>query len=325
MSESKVSSEQVREESKKWSQLGDEVGKVVFGQAETLEKIVIGLLCNGHILLDGVPGLAKTSMVKTFAQCLGLDFSRIQFTPDLLPSDVTGSLIYNPKTHEFETKKGPIFAGVVLADEINRAPAKVQASLLEAMEEHQVTIGTTTFDLPSPLIVLATQNPIDQEGTYVLPEAQTDRFMFKVHLTYPKREFEREIVNRSFSAVQINKILNREEILAAQAMVAQIFIDEKVVDYILDIVLATRNRQGRFEKIGKLIRFGASPRATIFLSKAARARAFLNKRHFVTPDDVKAVAYDVLRHRLILTYEAEVDEITCDDVVEMVLKSVVSP
>jgi len=320
----RVSQEEVRELSAKWEQLEAEVGKLVFGQNEIVSRISAGLLSNGHILLEGVPGLAKTTLVKTIAKCIGLKFSRIQFTPDLLPSDVVGTVVFDPKENQFYTRKGPIFAGVVLADEINRAPAKVQSALLEAMEEHQVTIGNESFVLDKPLIVLATQNPIDQEGTYALPEAQLDRFMFKLMLKYPDFESEKSMLISKFESPEVNQILNTADILKSQTAVKRIFIDDKVVNYILEIVASTRGglNNSRFSKI---IRFGASPRASIFLCIAAKARAFLNKRAFVIPDDVKSVALDVLRHRLVLTYEAEIDGFKIESVVKTILDSVQTP
>ncbi len=320
----KFSQEEVRELALKWDRLDLEIGKVVFGQSKIVTRIAIGLLSNGHILLEGVPGLAKTTLIKTFAKCIGLKFSRIQFTPDLLPSDVVGTTVYNPKDHEFYTRKGPIFAGVVLADEINRAPAKVQSALLEVMEEYQVTIGNESFVLDQPLLVLATQNPIDQEGTYILPEAQNDRFMFKLLLTYPDRESEKNMLVSKFESNDLALVLNRDDILKSQAMVKNIFVDDKVYNYILDIVAATRGGLQN-TKFARTIKFGASPRATIFLCLAAKARAFLNKRTFVTPDDIKNVAADVLRHRIVLTYEAEVEGFSTDNVIKAILDYVQAP
>lgn len=325
MVEAKWSLEKVQAEAERWEGLKRELGKVVFGQDEIITKLCIGLLCNGHILLEGVPGLAKTTLVKSFAKSLGLSFSRIQFTPDLLPSDVIGSTVYNPHNQTFDVRKGPIFAGVVLADEINRAPAKVQSALLEAMEEHQVTIGSQSFRLDYPLIVLATQNPLDQEGTYVLPEAQTDRFMFKLLLTYPSRASEKSIVTEKQSFEHLNMVLNQAEILDCQKAVSQVFVDSRVVDYILDIVTSTRMDSKRLPEMSKMLKFGASPRASLALVNAAKAHAFLKKRDFVTPDDVKFLAADVLRHRIILTYQAEVDGLTADRIIAMILDSVVCP
>lgn len=320
----KNSPEEVRDLAIKWDNLDAEVGKVVFGQTRVVSRISMGLLSNGHILLEGVPGLAKTTLIKTFARCLGLKFSRIQFTPDLLPSDVVGTVVFNPKENDFYTRKGPIFAGVVLADEINRAPAKVQSALLEAMEEHQVTIGNESYILEHPLLVLATQNPVDQEGTYALPEAQNDRFMFKLLLTYPDRASEKSMLISKFEQADLSLVLDKNDILRSQEVVRNIFVDDKVMNYILDIVGATRGAS-LGSKVGKMIRFGASPRATIFICLAAKARAFLNKRTFVTPEDVKHVTPDVLRHRLILTYEAEVEGFSTDVVIKAILEQVQSP
>lgn len=320
-----LSPEQVKEESSRWDALRHEVGKVVVGYHKVIDRIIIGLLCNGHILLEGAPGLAKTTLVRTIAKGVGLSFSRIQFTPDLLPSDIVGTLIYSPKTQEFLTKKGPIFAGVVLADEINRAPAKVQSSLLEAMQEHQVTIGDQSHNIDTPFIVLATQNPIDQEGTYSLPEAQVDRFMLKLILSYPERDDELEIIKKTTSLDEVNQALEKSDIERGQKMVDDVFADERINEYILDIVRTTRPSEQTPKALRGLVRFGASPRAVISLSKASKAHALIKKRHFVIPDDVKAVVCDVLRHRIILTYEAEIDNLKTDDVVKEVLDIVKSP
>lgn len=322
-----LSVEQVKDEASRWDVLRHEVGKVVVGYHKIIDRIIIGLLCNGHILLEGAPGLAKTTLVRTIATGVGLSFSRIQFTPDLLPSDIIGTLIYNPKTQDFVTKKGPIFAGVVLADEINRAPAKVQSSLLEAMQEHQVTIGDHSHKIETPFIVLATQNPIDQEGTYSLPEAQVDRFLFKLIMTYPNREDELEIIRRSmdFGNITVHQTIERADIIKGQEIVGQIFSDDRINEYILDIVRATRPTEHCPKQLQGLIRFGASPRAVIALNRASKAHALIKKRHFVIPDDVKAVASDVLRHRIILTYEAEIDNLKTDDVIKSVLEIIKSP
>lgn len=320
-----LSPEQVKEESSRWDALRHEVGKVVVRYHKVIDRIIIGLLCNGHILLEGAPGLAKTTLVRTIAKGVGLSFSRIQFTPDLLPSDIVGTLIYSPKTQEFLTKKGPIFAGVVLADEINRAPAKVQSSLLEAMQEHQVTIGDQSHNIDTPFIVLATQNPIDQEGTYSLPEAQVDRFMLKLILSYPERDDELEIIKKTTSLDEVNQALEKSDIERGQKMVDDVFADERINEYILDIVRTTRPSEQTPKALRGLVRFGASPRAVISLSKASKAHALIKKRHFVIPDDVKAVVCDVLRHRIILTYEAEIDNLKTDDVVKEVLDIVKSP
>jgi MoxR-like ATPase len=320
-----IMAEQAKEESQRWDVLRQEVAKVVVGCQKIVDRIIIGLLCNGHILLEGAPGLAKTTLVRTIAKGVGLTFSRIQFTPDLLPSDIVGTLIYNPKTQEFVTKKGPIFAGVILADEINRAPAKVQSSLLEAMQEQQVTIGDLSHKIATPFIVLATQNPIDQEGTYALPEAQVDRFMLKILIDYPTRADELEIINKSNNPEAANQVFERADIERGQTMVERIFCDQRINEYILDIVRMTRPCDSTPDSIKGLMRFGASPRAVISLNKACRAHAFIKKRHFVIPDDVKAVAYDVLRHRIILTYEAEIDNLKVEDVIKEILDMVKSP
>lgn len=320
----KISNEEVKELSLKWESLSTEIGKIVFGQEKIITKTLLALIGNSHVLLEGVPGLAKTTLVKTLARCLGLKFSRIQFTPDLLPADVVGSVVYNPKEHNFYTKKGPVFANIVLADEINRAPAKVQSALLEAMEERQVTIGSETFELESPLIVLATQNPIEQEGTYLLPEAQNDRFMFKLVLDYPSREAEKNMLQSKNESIEINQILTSRDVLLAQSAAKRIFIDDKVVNYILDIVAATRGGTQN-SKFGRLIKFGASPRATIFLSNAAKAKAFLSKRNFVIPEDVKFVVADILRHRITLSYEAEIEGFSTDTVIKFILDNVLVP
>lgn len=322
-----LSPEQVKEEAARWDALRHEVGKVVVGYHRVIDRIIIGLLCNGHILLEGAPGLAKTTLVRTIAKAVGLSFSRIQFTPDLLPSDIIGTLIYNPKTQDFMTKKGPIFAGVVLADEINRAPAKVQSSLLEAMQEHQVTIGDQSHKIDTPFIVLATQNPIDQEGTYSLPEAQVDRFLLKLIMGYPTREDELEIIKKitSTESVTVHQALEKADIAGSQKIASQIFSDDRINEYILDIVRATRPGEHTPKQLQGLIRFGASPRAVIALSRASKAHALIKKRHFVIPDDVKAIAADVLRHRIILTYEAEIDNLRTDDIVKSVLEIIKSP
>ncbi len=316
----------VKEKSLVWQGLRNEVKKVIVGQDLVVDRIIIGLLCNGHILLEGVPGLAKTTLIKSIAQAIGLHYQRIQFTPDLLPADLIGTLIYNPKTQEFQTKKGPIFANFILADEINRAPAKVQSALLEAMQEHQITIGDKSFALEEPFFVLATQNPIDQEGTYRLPEAQVDRFMFKIIVSYSTMNEEREIINRVLNPQKICKVIEKEDIFEAQKIVDQIYIDDKVIEYILNIVFASRNpKEHKLDDIKNFIEYGASPRATLALANASKAHAFIKKRHFVTPDDVKAIACDVLRHRIILTYEAEAEQITADTIVHKILQIIPSP
>jgi len=305
-----------------------ETGKVIVGQRYLVERALIGLLTGGHVLLEGVPGLAKTLAVKTLADAVDGAFSRVQFTPDLLPADVVGTQVYDPRSQTFSVKKGPVFANVVLADEINRAPAKVQSALLEAMQERQVTIGDQTFPLPDPFIVLATQNPIEQEGTYPLPEAQVDRFMLKVKVGYPTREEERAILDRMAvpTPPRATRACGLADLAAARAVLHRLYVDDKVKDYIVNLVFATRDPKGHgLADLAPLIELGASPRATIFLTVAARAHAFLRGRAFVTPEDVKAVAYDVLRHRITLTYEAEAEEVTPEKVVSRVLDRVEVP
>jgi MoxR-like ATPase len=300
--------------------------KVIVGQDSIIDKMLICLLCEGHILLEGLPGLAKTTLIKTFAQVLGLDFQRIQFTPDLLPSDIIGTLIYNPKLQEFQTKKGPLFANLILADEINRAPAKVQSALLEAMQERQVTLGDVSYTIERPFLVMATQNPIEQEGTYKLPEAQLDRFMFKVIMHHPHKEEEKEIIKRTFNPHHVIKVLNKKEIHQTQEDIRNIYVDDRIIDYITSIVFATREPQNY--KLGTLksfIEHGASPRGSLALYNASRAYAFLKKRHFVIPDDVKMVAPDVLQHRILLSYEAEADNITSQHVIEKILEVISTP
>ena len=305
-----------------------ETAKVIVGQKPMLERLLIGLLCNGHVLLEGVPGLAKTLTVRTFADAIAAQFQRIQFTPDLLPADVVGTVIYNQQTASFAVRKGPIFANVVLADEINRAPAKVQSALLESMQERQVTIGNTTFPLPSPFLVLATQNPIEQEGTYPLPEAQVDRFMLKIKVGYPTREEEKEILNKMTGDVvpRAQKVITTEQIAQARGVLNQIYVDEKVKDYILSLVFATREplKYG-LKDLPDFIQYGASPRATISLTMAAKAHAFLRHRGFVTPEDVKAIGLDVLRHRISLTYEAEAEELTTERIIQRIFERVEVP
>lgn len=318
--------EQIKEESSRFQGLNIEVGKIIVGQHEIVNFVMIAILCNGHILLEGVPGVAKTTMIKAITQALGLKFNRIQFTPDLLPADLVGTLVYNPKTQDFETKKGPIFANLILADEINRAPAKVQAALLECMQEHQVTIGQNSFKLDEPFLVFATQNPIEQEGTYRLPEAQVDRFMFKLLVDYPSMNEEKEILKRSMQSFDVQKVLTKEEIFKAQKLVKDIYIDEKICEYIVNITFATRMPASfKLDEIKQYIKYGVSPRATLALYNASKAHAFLKRRHFVTPDDVKAVAPAVLRHRILLTYEAEADEVTVDHVIRKILNKIPTP
>ncbi len=300
----------------------------IIGQKHLVESLLIGLLSDGHILLEGVPGLAKTKAIRTLADLIKANFSRIQFTPDLLPADVLGTQIYSQKNEEFKIKKGPIFANFVLADEINRAPAKVQSALLEAMQERQITIGDRTFQLDDPFLVLATQNPIEQEGTYPLPEAQTDRFMLKVVIGYPSKEEEQSIIRQNISGdkLKINAILSTDDIKKAREIVRQVYIDEKIEKYIVDIVFATRNPENYgIENLKPMIAFGGSPRASINLALAARAYAFIHRRGYVIPEDVRAVCYDVLRHRIGLTYEAEANNMTTEDIITEVLNAVQVP
>ncbi len=307
----------------------EEVGKVIIGQHGMLDRLLIGMLTNGHILLEGVPGLAKTLTIKSLAQAIQARFSRIQFTPDLLPADVIGTMIYNQQRSEFMVRKGPIFANFVLADEINRAPAKVQSALLEAMQERQVTIGEQTFPLDPPFLVLATQNPLEQEGTYPLPEAQQDRFIMKVIVHYPTREEEQVIIRQNvqgLKAPEVKPVVTIKEVLQARDLVREVYMDEKVENYILDIVFATRSpEQYKLEKLKLLIGYGGSPRASINLALAAKANAFLNKRGYVIPEDVRAICKDVLRHRIGLTYEAEAENITTEHVVDEILKIIPVP
>ncbi len=309
--------------------LVSEIGKVIVGQHYMVERLLIGLLTNGHILLEGVPGLAKTLAVKTLASTVAARFHRIQFTPDLLPADLTGTMIYEAGSGEFIAKKGPIFAHLILADEINRAPAKVQSALLEAMQEHQVTIGDETFPLEDPFLVLATQNPIEQEGTYPLPEAQVDRFMLKLTTTYPRKEEELEILNRMTTgeSVEVEQVVSLEDIVRARSIINQVYMDEKIKQYIVDLVFATRNPEdyGELTDIRDLVEYGASPRATIYLATAARAHAFLRRRGYVTPEDVKSIGMDVLRHRVIVTYEAEAEDMTAEQILQRVFDCVEIP
>ena len=305
-----------------------EVGKVIVGQTYMIERILIGLLTGGHVLLEGVPGLAKTLTVRTLCEAISAKFARVQFTPDLLPADVIGTVIYNQQKGEFTSKLGPVFANLVLADEINRAPAKVQSALLEAMQERQITLGQESFKLDDPFLVLATQNPIEQEGTYPLPEAQLDRFLLKIRITYPTRDEEREIVERIAIAGEpkIAAVVDPADIVKARELCKSIYIDRKLKDYILDIVFATREPEKYgLPELKPLIRFGASPRASINLTTTVRAMAFLKRRGFVIPEDVKELAADVLRHRIILSYEAEAEEMTTDDVIQRILASVEVP
>jgi len=318
----------VQDQSRTVQTLIEAVERVVVGQRPMVEGLIIGLLCNGHVLLEGVPGLAKTLTVSTLARAIHAKFSRIQFTPDLLPADLVGTLIYNPRDGVFTPRKGPIFANIVLADEINRAPAKVQSALLEAMQERQVTIGDTSYRLEEPFLVLATQNPIEQEGTYPLPEAQVDRFMLKLKISYPSKQEERRVLDRMATTrvpEKLAPVIDVEQLLAARNTVDQIYIDDKVKDYIVDLVHATRRPKEYAIDAGKLIEFGASPRATIALTLASRARAFLSGRGYVTPQDVKNIAPDVMRHRVIASYEAEAEGKTSDDIVKLILDHVPVP
>ena len=320
--------EMVKRESAFVDVLIAEMGKVIVGQTYMVERILIGLLADGHVLLEGVPGLAKTMSIKTLADCVEASFSRLQFTPDLLPADLIGTMIYNQGAGQFSVKKGPVFANLVLADEINRAPAKVQSALLEAMQEHQVTIGDSSHPLPEPFMVLATQNPIEQEGTYPLPEAQVDRFMLMIKVDYPTKAEEKNIVNRMSGGVipKASRVVAPKEIMAARESVNQVYVDEKINDYILDIVFATRKpAEYRLKDLEDLIQYGASPRASIYLHKAARAHAFLRHRGYVTPEDVKSIGPDILRHRVIPTYEAEAENVTAESIVQKVFDAIEVP
>jgi MoxR-like ATPase len=320
--------EKVGEKADLVRQLNGELAKAVVGQEYMVSRLMVGLLSEGHVLLEGVPGLAKTTVITALAQALGIDFSRIQFTPDLLPADLIGTMIYQPNDGKFTTRRGPVFSNLILADEINRAPSKVQSALLEAMQERQVTIGDETYQLDRPFLVLATQNPIEQEGTYPLPEAQVDRFMLKVNITYPEQHEERKVLDMALEEISrpINAVLQAKEIFEMQDVVRMIYIDDQIKDYIVNLVRATRDPAAfKLKGIAELIDFGASPRASIFLGKGARAIAFLNGRGYVTPQDVKDIAYDVLRHRVILTYEAEAEEKTADDVIREILNAVPVP
>jgi len=316
-------------ESKFIQDIHDSIRKVIIGQDDLIEKLLLAILSDGHIFLEGVPGLAKTLTIKSLAQIIDTKFQRLQFTPDLLPADILGTLIYNPKESTFQIKKGPIFANIILADEINRSPAKVQSALLEAMQERQITIGDKTFELENPFLVMATQNPIEQEGTYPLPEAQIDRFMFKVIVTYPKKEEELEILKRMGkinSNLELKPVVKTAQIISARKIVDQIYIAENIQEYIVSLVFATREpSKYNLNDLESFISFGASPRATIFLSTAAKSHAFLNKRAFVIPEDVRTVGKAILRHRIILTYEAEAEEITTEDIIQRIYESVSTP
>ncbi|MCB9225985.1 MAG: AAA family ATPase [Chitinophagales bacterium] len=305
-----------------------EIGKSIVGQKKMVERLILAMLANGHILLEGVPGLAKTLAIKSLSSAVDAKFSRIQFTPDLLPADILGTMIYNQKLNDFSIKKGPVFANFVLADEINRAPAKVQSALLEAMQEKQITIGDTTFKLDEPFLVLATQNPIEQEGTYPLPEAQVDRFMLKVNITYPQKEEERQIIRMNIGNEKrtINPVAATEAIMRGRELVREIYMDENIEQYILDIVFATRNpAENNLKQIAPLITYGGSPRASINLAMASKAMAFMKKRGYVIPEDVKAICHDVMRHRIGLSYEAEAENVTADELVSEVLNAVEIP
>ncbi len=318
----------IKEESSTLSSLIGEMGKVIVGQKHLIERLLIGILANGHILLEGVPGLAKTLSVMTMAKAMKIKYQRIQFTPDLLPADLVGTLIYNPRSGEFTTKKGPLFSNIILADEINRAPAKVQSALLESMQERQVTIGDKTFKLDDPFLVLATQNPIEQEGTYPLPEAQVDRFMLKLNIDYPNKSEEREILERmavTEKKIKVKSVISPSDIKRLRSVVDQIYIDDKIKDYIVDLVIATRE-PGKYNlDLDEFIEYGASPRATIYLTIASKAYAFLKGRGYVTPQDVKSIGMDVLRHRVILTYEAEAEEMTSEKIVQNIFDNIEVP
>jgi MoxR-like ATPase len=319
---------EIETEARLLDQIRSEIGKLIVGQAKLVERLLTALLCNSHVLIEGVPGLAKTLTVTTLAQAIQASFQRIQFTPDLLPGDLIGTLIYNPKTGDFTTRKGPIFANIILADEINRAPAKVQSALLEAMQERQITIGDHTFPLDDPFMVLATQNPIEQEGTYPLPEAQVDRFMLKLKVTYPSKSEEQQILRLMASSAELPKVtpvISPEDIRRLRRKTEQIYLDSRIEEYIVNLVDASRNPEAYKMLIRHLIQYGASPRATIFLARAAKANALLAGRGFVTPQDVKTIAMDVLRHRVIVTYEAEAEEKTSEDVIQQILDTVEVP
>ncbi len=318
---------EVEEKSRYVRRLKEEIEKIIVGQHYLIERLLIGILADGHILVEGVPGLAKTTAVKTLAKAVDTSFQRIQFTPDLLPADLMGTQIYLPKTGDFTVKKGPIFSNIILADEINRAPAKVQSALLEAMQERQITIGEETFKLEEPFLVMATQNPIEQEGTYPLPEAQVDRFMLKLRVTYPTKNEEKEIMQRIAhrTPIEISPVTTPNEIMESREVADQIYIDDKLQDYIVDVVFATREPKAYGIDIEGMIAYGASPRASIYLNQAAKAYAFLQGRGYVTPQDVKSIGLDVLRHRVLLTYEAEAEELTSDDIVMKIFDNVEVP
>lgn len=320
--------ERIQQESAFVDLLSLEMGKVIIGQKQLVENLQIALLSGGHILLEGMPGLTKTLAISTLAKAVNADFSRIQFTPDLLPADITGTLIYSQKNEQFEVHKGPVFANFVLADEINRAPAKVQSALLQAMQEHQVTLGENTYSLPEPFLVMATQNPVEQEGTYPLPEAQVDRFMLKVLVDYPKKEEEKLIVRMNNSATfpQASAVVGTKDIIRAREVVREVYMDEKIERYIVDIVFASRNPQDyNLASLKDLLNYGASPRASISLCAAAKAYAFIKRRGYVIPEDVRAVCHEVLRHRLGLSYEAEAENVSSDEIIDNILNAVIVP
>ncbi len=320
--------EKINEESQIIDNILMEMGKVIVGQKELLEKMMIALMVSGHVLLEGVPGLAKTLAVRTLAKVIDLEFSRIQFTPDLLPADLTGTLVFNPKTSDFYTRKGPVFSNLLLADEINRAPAKVQSALLEAMQELQVTIGEKSHKIEPPFMVMATQNPIEQEGTYPLPEAQIDRFLLKIKITYPSKEEEKAIVERMTSKNNLNvrTVCSKEDVFRIGKSYKMVYVDEKIKNYIIDLVFATRYpEKSGVGKLKNLIQYGASPRASIYLTETAKALAFIKRRAYVTPEDVKMIGRDVLRHRIILSYEAEAEEMTSDDIITEIFDNIVVP
>jgi len=324
----KAINDRVKEKHSFVERMFSEMNKVIVGQQYLLERLLIGILSNGHVLIEGVPGLAKTMSVKTLSDVIGAQFQRIQFTPDLLPADLVGTLIYNPKEGTFETKKGPIFSNIILADEINRAPSKVQSALLEAMQERQVTIGENTFKLDDPFLVLATQNPIEQGGTYPLPEAQVDRFMLKLQVEYPSKTEEKQILERMSAkdTPVAQSVISIEEIIEVRNLVSEIYMDEKIKDYILNIIFATREPENyNLNDLAPLISYGASPRASISLSVAARAYAFLRGRGYVIPDDIKQIGYDILRHRIIVTYEAEAEDLKSEDIIKMLFDKIDVP
>ena len=320
-------SKEIESEADLLHQIRREIGKVIIGQENMVEKLLVALVCNNHVLIEGVPGLAKTLSVTTLARVIQASFHRLQFTPDLLPGDLIGTLIYNPKSGEFTTKKGPLFANIILADEINRAPAKVQSALLEAMQERQVTIGDTSYKLDDPFMVLATQNPVEQEGTYPLPEAQVDRFMLKIKLTYPSREEERQILRLMTSPAipDVTPIISPDDLKRLRKKTTSIYMDPKIEEYIISLVEATRHPERYNLNISHLIQYGASPRATIYLAMGARACALLDGRGFVTPQDIKNIAMDVLRHRLIITYEAEAEELSSENLIQQILDTIPVP